>query len=152
MASPDPRTAGLGIPQRVRHFVAIIGVGTAVSSHACSSANGALDPPPDNGGPTGSTCPEQSTLTYTTFANVFFATYCTRCHNSALPVEQRNGAPRELNYDSLEGVRAVDPERIDHVAAAGPDHLNSFMPPSAPRPSNDERAKLGEWLACGSPE
>jgi hypothetical protein len=42
-------------------------------------------------------------------------------------------------------------EHIDEQAAAGPDHVNTSMPPSGPRPSEAERRQLGEWLACGAP-
>ncbi len=40
---------------------------------------------------------------------------------------------------------------IDTIAAAGPDAVNTEMPPDTPAPTEEERRKLGEWLACGAP-
>jgi hypothetical protein len=36
------------------------------------------------------------------------------------------------------------------MAGAGDDVTNTLMPPSAPRPSVEERKKLAQWLACGA--
>lgn len=33
----------------------------------------------------------------------------------------------------------------------GPDNRNTAMPIGAPTPTEDERTRLGEWLACGAP-
>ncbi len=63
----------------------------------------------------------------------------------------RNGATPGYNWDDLPTIRAHIDE-IDLYAAGGPDVINRTMPPSDPRPSDDERIKLGEWLACGAPE
>ena len=105
--------------------------------------------PPAGGGPSGATCPADSTLTYKNFAADFFATYCTRCHDSSLSGTARNGAPPDRNYDTLSGLVETGPTLIDHAAAASPTHTNTFMPPSDPRPTQAEREQLGEWLACG---
>ena len=116
---------------------------------ACSS------PPPDNpegpGGPTGAECPLGSTLTYASFAQNFFKTYCTRCHSSTLSGAARNGAPPERNFDTYSGISTTDAALIDSVAAAGPAGINTFMPRNDPRPSNAARYQLGEWLACHEP-
>jgi uncharacterized membrane protein len=77
--------------------------------------------------------------------------YCTRCHAASLDSSERQGAPSDHNFDTLEGLRMTEVEHIDEQAAAGPDAENTAMPPSAPRPTTDERQKLGEWLACGMP-
>jgi len=124
----------------------------AVSVGCSSGGSSGTDPDPaTQPGPSGATCPSDSTLTYDTFASDFFAQYCVRCHSSMLEGTSRHGAPASLNYDTLEGVQAVPAERIDSMAAAGPAQENSFMPPAAPRPSHAEREQLGEWLACGRP-
>ena len=102
-------------------------------------------------GPSGAECPSGSTLTYQSFASEFFGSYCVRCHSSEVEGTSRHGAPRSLNYETVEGIMAVPAERIDMVAAAGPSQYNAFMPPSDPRPSRGEREQLGEWLACGRP-
>lgn len=112
--------------------------------------------------PTGATCPDPDpgTLTYESFGQTFMEHYCTWCHASDLPRSQRNGAPIYHDYDSLLGVL----ETIDHVdeqAGFGPDAKNTLMPPddcpttpggtanrSCPRPTDEERRQLSEWLAC----
>lgn len=100
--------------------------------------------------PSGAECPEESTLTWDTFGKQFMASYCTRCHSSALSGAQRQGAPNDHNFDSPEGVRD-ELEHVDGQAAAGPDVMNTGMPLGDPTPTEDERRQLGEWLACGAP-
>lgn len=102
------------------------------------------------GAPTGATCPPDSTLTYATFAAPFMQRYCTRCHSSVLVGAQRHGAPSLHDFDTRDGIAAF-PDHVDATAAAGPDAINTAMPPDAPRPSLDERRQLGAWLACGMP-
>ena len=63
----------------------------------------------------------------------------------------RNGATPGYNWDDLQTIKAHDLE-IDAYAAGGPDGINRVMPPSDPRPSDEDRIKLGEWIACGEPE
>jgi hypothetical protein len=88
-------------------------------------------------------------LTYKNFAAGFFSSYCIRCHDSSLSGTDRNGAPADRNYDSLSGLVDTGSMLIDQAAAAGPARTNTFMPPSSPLPSDAERRRLGEWLACG---
>ena len=102
------------------------------------------------GPPTGSTCPEDSTLTWDTFGREFMTTYCTRCHGESIDGPSRQGAPKDHNFDSAALVRE-ELEHVDESAAAGPDAVNMGMPPSDPTPTEEERRKLGEWLACGAP-
>ena len=128
---------------------AVVGVGLHLPALGCGSE----PDEPDAGqtmSSTGSTCPDQQTLTYTSFARGFFETYCTRCHSATPAGGSRQGAPPGYNWDEIETVRAHASE-IDRVAAGGPSAINTFMPPSEPRPSDDERRQLGEWLACGAP-
>jgi hypothetical protein len=114
-------------------------------------AGGCSSDPPSEGGPTGSTCPSDSMLTYETFGRGFMDEYCVRCHSSALSGSERNGAPSDHNFDTLAGLHDTEPEHIDEQAAAGPNRVNTAMPTDEPRPSEAERRKLGEWLACGMP-
>jgi uncharacterized membrane protein len=112
-----------------------------------ASCGGDDDPAEEEGKPSGAVCPSGSTLTYENFGRTFMTTYCTRCHSSAVTGEMRQGAPADHNFDSLAGI--VDmAEHIDEHAAAGPDSVNTAMPPSDPKPMADDRRKLGEWLAC----
>src|SRR5690349_21149086 len=98
---------------------------------ACSGESPADDEP----APSGATCPPGSTLTYETFARDFMGKYCTRCHASTLAASARNGAPSHHDFDTLAGLRATPTEHLDEQAAAGPVHVNTAMPPTAPKPS-----------------
>ncbi|WP_309893634.1 hypothetical protein [Archangium sp.] len=103
-------------------------------------------------GPTGTTCPTGGTqLTAENFGNNFFTTYCTRCHSSELSgIFQRHGAPPPMNFNTHAGVKEWS-KNIDAWAGAGPDRVNTEMPGGNPEPSEDDRRKLSEWLACGAP-
>lgn len=115
---------------------------------ACSDDPG---PSTNDGLSSGATCASDSTLDYENFGRTFMNTYCTRCHSSALADGDRHGAPSDHNFDSLGNIQKVPAEHIDAMAAAGPDRVNTTMPPSEPRPTEAERRDLGEWLACGTP-
>lgn len=100
--------------------------------------------------PTGSVCPPGSTLTYESFGREHFDAYCQSCHASAVTGADRQGAPSSHTYDDVEMIRAAA-EEIDRLAAAGPDAVNTDMPRAFPVPTEEERRRLGEWLACGAP-
>jgi len=102
-------------------------------------------------GPSGAACAEGSTLDYDCFARGFFESYCVRCHASTLTGAARNGAPPDVNLDSRAAITPAIAARVDRVAAAGPTRINTFMPLSGPAPSDEERDRLGEWIACGAP-
>jgi uncharacterized membrane protein len=108
----------------------------------------------EEGEPSGAICPSDSTLSYATFGESFMSSYCTSCHSSELTGKDRNDAPSDHNFDTLEAIHDVGMAHIDLAAAAGPDHVNTLMPPAEHphHPSEAERAQLGEWLACGAPE
>jgi uncharacterized membrane protein len=95
---------------------------------------------------TDSTCPPATDLSYETFAQPFMENYCTGCHSSTLTGSARSGAPAGYNFDTLEGIR-LRAQAIDETAAAGPSAVNTYMPPNG-GPSEEERRKLGQWLAC----
>lgn len=106
----------------------------------------------ENVGPdSGATCPDNSTLTYENFGKEFFSSYCLRCHSSSVTGEKRMGAPPDHNFDKLSEIDLLK-KHIDQMAASGPAHTNETMPPSNPKPSKEEREKLGEWIACEVPE
>ena len=67
-------------------------------------------------------------VTYVTFGLPFFQTYCRACHTWDQGSAQDEG-------DVI-------------TAAAGP---GGFMPPGDPRPTDQERARLAAWIACGAP-
>ena len=89
----------------------------------------------------GATCPTNSTLTYDNFGRGFFLRYCDSCHGT--------GGRTRPSMASLSDIRAHSSE-IDQEAAAGPDGVNTAMPEGSPLPTEDERRRLGEWLACGA--
>jgi hypothetical protein len=90
-------------------------------------------------------CPDDSFLTYENFGGPFILSYCTSCHATRLPADMRQGSPIEVNFDDVEDVRAW----ADRIWIRAADQ-NQSMPPVGP-PSAEERANLGEWLACGAP-
>lgn len=102
------------------------------------------------GPPSGAECAEGSTLTWDNFGKGFMETYCTRCHATSVTGAARQGAPSDHNFETAALVR-MQIEHIDGQTAAGPDSVNTEMPIGSPTPTEDERRKLGEWLACGAP-
>jgi cytochrome c5 len=104
------------------------------------------------GPPSGAVCPPGGgTLTYASFGKQFFSDYCLSCHSSNVTGLARMGAPADHDFDSYAEVELLI-DHIDQKAAKGPSSTNVDMPPSGKRPTEDERAKLGEWIACGAPE
>jgi len=89
------------------------------------------------GDPTRATCPESSTLTYESFGKAFFQANCLECHASK----------ESPHFNTLEDIQAAKDE-IDRAAASGPNATNTYMPDDGDL-SDDDRKKLGEWLACG---
>jgi hypothetical protein len=90
-------------------------------------------------------CPDDSFLTYENFGGPFMLSYCTSCHASRLPADLRQGSPIDVNFDDIDDVRTW----ADRIWIRGADQ-NFSMPPVGP-PDDEERARLGEWLACGAP-
>lgn len=90
-------------------------------------------------------CPTLGTaLTYDSFGRDFMARNCQSCHGQ--PTRDRRGAPVSFDFGTLEAVR-MHKARIFARAAAD----NVSMPPGPNDPSDFEREKLAEWLACGAP-
>jgi hypothetical protein len=83
-------------------------------------------------------CPRAGTeLTYDNFGRQFLDVWCMRCHAEG---------PNGIRFDDRDDVLGRR-ERI-FINAAGP---NTYMPPGPDDPSEEERAMLAEWLACGAP-
>jgi hypothetical protein len=135
---------------RLAHFggALLLAIGGAAAAASCED-----DDHQDQvvGVPTGSDCPTGSTLTYANFGQAFFASYCQRCHGSTVTGLARMGAPEDHAFDTLQDIRFLS-AHIDQLAAAGPESVNTAMPPDAPAPAEAERRQLGEWLACDAPE
>lgn len=93
----------------------------------------------EDGQATGSTCPPGSTLTYASFGQAFMQRNCLSCHTN-------QQSPTLTTQAAIQANKAD----IDRVAAAGPNGVNTVMPQGG-SVSEDDRRKLGEWLACGAP-
>jgi len=74
-------------------------------------------------------------LTYASFAKGFVDQYCVGCHGAS---------SRSLSLDTLEELQAND----DALALAVV--VNQTMPKGTKRPTSEERARFGAWLACGA--
>jgi mono/diheme cytochrome c family protein len=83
------------------------------------------------GSATDSVCPT-TPVTYASFGQTFFSTYCVRCHGE---------------YSSEAGVKR-DLSGIDQQAAKGPSATNTSMPNGSKIPTEAEREMLGQYLAC----
>lgn len=80
--------------------------------------------------------------TWEGFAQGMLTTWCTPCHASSLEGTARQGAPAEVDLDTLEDALRW----ADRIQARTVD--SATMPPAG-GPSEEERARLGEWLTCG---
>lgn len=75
----------------------------------------------------------------------FVSTWCTACHSSQLAEGERFGAPVGLDLDTYAGVLAH--ASLVESSALGDE---ARMPPVGGGTA-DEKARFGEWLACGLP-
>jgi hypothetical protein len=96
----------------------------------------------DEPGETTSEC--SPALSYESFAGPFFLDWCTGCHSSALKEGERQKAPLEINFDTLDDIR----KHKDEILVLSVH--NKKMPPAG-GPSDEERKLLGDWFACGAP-
>jgi hypothetical protein len=122
---------------------------TGCASDAADPADGGEVVVPNTDLSTGSSCPDNSTLSYESFGRPFFASYCLRCHSAAVSGDERI-APEGRNFDELAMIRE-SAAWIDQFAAAGPKGEHQSMPPDGDKPTLEQRTQLGEWLACGAP-
>ena len=86
-------------------------------------------------------CDRDPPLTYDNFGQGYVGKWCTGCHSADVRMNQRSGAPLDVNLDTYDDIIAWV-ERIDErsVKSAG-------MPPGGGA-SEAETDKLGEWLRC----
>ncbi|MBA3538860.1 MAG: hypothetical protein H0T79_04470 [Deltaproteobacteria bacterium] len=98
---------------------------------------------------TDSTCPPTDKPTYDNFGQQFFMDYCLQCHSTTKVGAARNGAPATIDFDSVALIRE-NTSRIDKQAAFGVTVKNTLMPDAdaAAFPSDAERVRLGEYIAC----
>jgi len=96
-----------------------------------------------SGCPTGQedpVCVHDPPLTYDNFGRGFMDQFCNGCHSSIVPVEDRNGAPLDYDFDSYEGV-------VYWADKIKPSTDNGVMPPGG-GPTEDELATFDEWMHC----
>ena len=120
------------------------------AEHDEHEGDAAHDDHGEHGQRTGATCPADNALTYDSFGRAFFGRYCLHCHSETRSGASRNGAPDEYNFDTEADIIALAAS-IDGHAAAGPETINTAMPPSEPIPSEEERRRLGAYMACVAP-
>lgn len=125
------------------HRAVVVAVLLVASLAACSD-----DPALPSGVFTESVCPPADPPTYDNFGQAFMATYCTTCHDSAKPAGARGNAPLGTDFETRAKLRLWT-ANIDKKAAFGPAAENTAMPPAGhPAPSDAERTRLGEYIAC----
>jgi hypothetical protein len=90
-------------------------------------------------------CPDDSYLSFESFGGPFLISWCGGCHTSGVPEAERQGAPLGVDFDDIDAVRTWSAR----IWARSGDH-NVTMPPVG-GPEAEDRAMLGEWLACGAP-
>ena len=122
-----------------REWLAIAAIAGAAA--ACSGTPPGDDMPGDDGG--GDPC-ATSYLTYESFGEPFVTNWCRSCHSSEVPLDMRQTAPEDVNFDDLDDVRGFA-DRINFRAGE-----QKTMPPAG-GPSDEERALLVEWIGCGAP-
>ncbi len=115
--------------------VAIIVTGCRTSLSAGGDDEPAPVPEPDD-------C-ETSFLDYQNFGAPFIANWCRGCHASGVPETMRQDAPLDVNFDDHGTTMQWKTEILRRATGDAP-----TMPPAG-GPSDEERALLAEWLACG---
>ncbi|MGZ3429218.1 MAG: hypothetical protein ACXVCV_21350, partial [Polyangia bacterium] len=83
--------------------------------------------------------------TWASYAQGFFATYCTRCHATTVTGAARNGAPAGYDWDDEATVRA---HLADIRMAVGVFNVMPFAPPD---PSCAERRRIVRWIDADAP-
>ena len=111
--------------------------------------------PPSTDGPPLPACPPDNTLTWRSFGAGFLLTWCTGCHSSHLGAGARQDAPEDVNFDTHANFKPRERQVYEravleaHAFVQDPDK-GSPMPPAG-LPTEAERQRLAQWIACGSP-
>jgi uncharacterized membrane protein len=94
------------------------------------------------GADTDPTC-DRSFLRYDNFGAPFLLDWCSACHSAALPVDMRQQAPADVNFDTRADIARWS------LAIRSTTGVGTSMPPEG-GPSDAERHMLVEWLDCGA--
>lgn len=90
-----------------------------------------------------------STVSYAADIAPAFAESCLPCHSASVRGPNRQGAPREVDYDTYDEVKASAGSIAQRLAGAG-----ARMPPvtsSQPVLSSAVIEKFNDWRICNSP-
>src|SRR5258708_40342659 len=87
--------------------------------------------------------PGGTTLTYDNFGKGFLDGHCQGCDGAA--GGDRRGAPSGYDFGDIQSVHKYSVRIFDRAAAS-----NTTMPPGPDDPSEADRTKLADWLACGA--
>jgi uncharacterized membrane protein len=79
--------------------------------------------------------------TYENFGKAFVTKYCIGCHSTSKKGFARNGAPKKINFDSFEKIKAESGGFQKMVVQ------KKKMPPMG-GPTQGERAQVATWLKC----
>jgi len=111
--------------------------------------------PPSTDGPPLPACPPDNTLTWRSFGAGFLLTWCTGCHSSHLGAGARQDAPEDVNFDTHANfkprARQVYERAVLEAHAFVQDPNKGSPMPPAGLPTEAERQRLAQWIACGSP-
>jgi hypothetical protein len=119
---------------------------------SCSS--GSTSPPANGNGAEGTDAgPEASadTDTWANYAQGFFATYCTSCHNAQDPTGRDFTVQANVENDKRLarcGVAVAQDPKWTCPASPVPEQ---FPIGNGPKPSNADRARLVAWITAGAP-
>lgn len=122
----------------MRAFCTFIAIGLFLSVIGCHGQEELGDhscPASDSG---------SSAITYDNFGKDFFNTWCQSCHGAS--VTDRNGAPDDVFFDSRDDIWQQRVQVFEQSADS-----NESMPIGPHGPSDADRKKLADWLACGAP-
>jgi uncharacterized membrane protein len=125
-------------------FAVVLGAGACTGTTIPGDDDGGDDGGGDDGGEV-DPCADTA-LSYSNFGEPFMLDWCRGCHSAGVPAGMRQGAPADLNFDTLDQIIAEAP-RI--AVMAGP--ATPMMPPAG-GPSVEERELLTEWIDCGTQE
>ena len=90
-------------------------------------------------------CAEGTPFTWENTAQPIVHTWCTPCHGAAVTGADRSGAPADVALDTRDDLVLWADEVAQTIQTTSP-----TMPPAGGL-TDDERAALVEWLACGAP-
>lgn len=94
----------------------------------------------------GRPCPPDSELTWENFGEATMLTHCVGCHSENLAEGTARGeAPVGVDFNT----HALTQDWLERIHARSADD-NRTMPP-VDTMSDQTRAALGDWLACGAP-